>query len=275
MIQDIKPHVFINEYIDCKPSARDKAIIINNDEILLHYDTINELICLPDTSLIDSEKSVYLFSIDDNRYFLYSESLQIEGFEFIQINKIRTFNLKSNEMIFAIYSAYHLSSWYSNNVYCGKCAHKTIHEKNIRALRCPECDNLIFPRINPAVIVGVINGDKLLLTRYKTNYNHNALVAGFTEFGETLEQTVIREVKEEVGLNIKNIRYYKSQPWGIASDVLMGFFCEVDGDDTIVIDENELKYANFVNREDIALQDKEYSLTNEMMKRFKERNMDF
>ena len=121
----------------------------------------------------------------------------------------------------------------------------------------------------PAVIVGVKNGDKLLITRYRTGFAHNALIAGFTEIGETAEQTVQREVMEEAGVRVKNIRYYTSQPWGIANDLLLGFFCELDGDDTIHMDENELKYAQWVSREDIQLQPDDFSLTNEMMTRFK------
>ena len=91
-------------------------------------------------------------------------------------------------------------------------------------------------------------------TKYKTGFAHNALVAGFTEIGETMEETVKREVMEETGLKVKNIRYYKSQPWGIASDILLGYYCDVDGDDTITMDESELKYAEWVKREDIVLQ---------------------
>lgn len=120
------------------------------------------------------------------------------------------------------------------------------------------------------MIVGVKNGEYLLLTRYRRGFRHNALVAGFCEIGETVEETVSREVMEEVGLKVRNIRYYKSQPWGIASDLLMGFYCEVDGDDTIHRDGNELKYAEWVRREDIVLQPSDYSLTNEMMKRFRD-----
>jgi NAD+ diphosphatase len=81
---------------------------------------------------------------------------------------------------------------------------------------------------------------------------------------------VAREVKEETGLKVKNIRYYKSQPWGMAQDILTGFYCEVDGDDTIRMDESELKYAEWVKREDIELQPNNLSLTNEMMKVFKD-----
>ena len=111
-----------------------------------------------------------------------------------------------------------------------------------------------------------INGGHMLTT----GFAHNALVAGFTEIGETLEETVHREVMEETGLKVKNIRYYKSQPWGLANDILMGFFCDVDGDDPIKMDEEELKMACFTEREDIVLQPDDASLTGEMMKVFKE-----
>ena len=134
---------------------------------------------------------------------------------------------------------------------------------------CPACGYTAYPRIMPAVIVGVINGDRLLLTRYSRGYNHNALIAGFTEIGETVEQTVAREVMEEAGLRVKNIRYYKSQPWGVANDILMGYYCDVDGSDTIHMDHNELKTALWTCREDIELQPDHSSLTNEMMERFK------
>ena len=136
-------------------------------------------------------------------------------------------------------------------------------------MRCPVCGKVEYPRINPACIIGVTDGDRLLIIRYRVGYGGGALVAGFTEIGETLEETVAREVMEEVGLKVKNIRYYKSQPWGIAADILTGFFCDLDGDDAIRIDENELKFAEWVRREDIEPQKLDYSLTGEMMQLFK------
>jgi NAD+ diphosphatase len=142
-----------------------------------------------------------------------------------------------------------------------------------RALCCSSCGNTVYPRINPAVIVGVLNGDKILITRYRTGYSHNALIAGFAEIGETLEETVSREVMEEAGIRVKNIRYYKSQPWGMAQDLLVGFYCEADGDDTIRMDEGELKYAAWTAREDLQLQPNNLSLTNEMMRMFKENRL--
>ena len=78
-----------------------------------------------------------------------------------------------------------------------------------------------------------------------------------------------REVMEEAGLKVKNIRYYKSQPWGIVDDLLAGFYCDVDGDTTIHMDTHELKEAVWVRRENVIGQPNDYSLTNEMMMTFK------
>ena len=75
---------------------------------------------------------------------------------------------------------------------------------------------------------------------------------------------------EETGVKVKNIRYYKSQPWGMAQDIIVGFYCGADGDCEINMDKDELKYAEWVKREDVVLQPNDLSLTNEMMKMFKE-----
>ncbi|MEE3393561.1 MAG: NUDIX domain-containing protein [Lachnospiraceae bacterium] len=101
------------------------------------------------------------------------------------------------------------------------------------------------------------------------SFKEYALIAGFTEIGETFEQTVAREVFEESGLRVKNIRYYKSQPWGVADDILAGFLCDVDGSDTINMDKNELRIAKWVTRDEIELQSNDFSLTNEIMTMFK------
>ena len=135
-----------------------------------------------------------------------------------------------------------------------------------RMMHCEKCNNKIYPKIMPAVIVGVISGDKILVTRYKGRpYKGYALIAGFTEIGETAEETVAREVMEETGVKVKNIRYFGSQPWGIAQDLLMGFFCEADGDTEIKIDENELSWGSFISRDELDIEDEDVSLTNRML----------
>ena len=217
-----------------------------------------------------SEQIIYLFSVDEKRYFLAvtQDEIELSGFEYQGLRELRG-TCKNVDLLVA-FTAYHLWRWYMDNYFCGRCAEKLSFSETERALVCKKCGNTIYPRINPAVIVAVTKGDSLLVTRYRNGYNHNALVAGFTEIGETFEETVAREVMEETGIKVKNIRYYKSQPWGIAQDILVGYFCEADGDDTIRMDENELKYAQWVPRDEITLQPDSISLTNEMMKVFKE-----
>ncbi len=273
MIQDIWPSVFNNHFEYFTASEKDIALYFEDGKLLCLYDDKNQKIIFPFISDFSTAKSTYLFSIDNQRYFLISESASVpvglSDFSFYTPRQLRDMPLASKVDIFAVFSAYHLWKWYDDNKFCGHCGKTLKHDTVERALYCPECQSKIYPRINPAVIIGIINGDKILITKYRTGYAHSALVAGFTEFGETLEQTVEREVMEEVGLKVKNIRYYKSQPWALAQDILAGFFCEVDGDDKIKMDENELKYAQWVSREDIELQPNDYSLTNEMMKLFK------
>lgn len=100
-------------------------------------------------------------------------------------------------------------------------------------------------------------------------YKKYALIAGFTEIGETVEETVKREVMEEVGLKVKNIRYYKSQPWSFSDTLLLGFYCDLDGTDQITLDEEELALAEWFDRKDIPEMETTESLTNEMIRHFK------
>ena len=139
-----------------------------------------------------------------------------------------------------------------------------------RALRCPSCHNRIYPTIMPSIIVGVIHNDSILVTRYAhRTYKGHALIAGFCEIGETPEDTIRREVMEEVGLHVKNIRYYKSQPWGFDLNLLLGFFCELDGNPTITLEQEELAKARFISQDELNDKPDDLSLTNDMMMFFK------
>ena len=272
MIQDIYPKKLHNEFRTYKPESDDFIMVFDQMKLLVGSGTEGEEIIYPKAKdFSDTDQAVYLFSVDDLKYFLLENTDKIpEGFEYQTMMEIRRNHPLTNADIYAAYTAYHLYVWYRDNRFCGVCGTKTVHSEKERALVCPSCGHIIYPRINPAVIIGVINGERILLTRYNRGFAHNALVAGFCEIGETVEETVSREVMEEAGLKVKNIRYYKSQPWGVALDILMGFWCEVDGDDTITVDHSELKSAIWTERKDIVLQPNNYSLTNEMMKVFSE-----
>lgn len=278
MIQDIYPSKLNNQYDpEVLPGENDFVIFIEGNRILLR-DGSYDFPKVGDFAPDELDMLIYLFSVDDERFFLGGFSIDEKKFEksdfsSYDLKVMREEALSPQKYIFAAYTAKHLSVWYGNNRFCGRCGQKLTHSKTERAMCCPSCQNTIYPKIMPAVIVGVINNDKMLITRYRNGYNHNALIAGFTEIGETLEETVAREVMEEAGVKVKNIRYYKSQPWGIAADILAGFYCEIDGDDTIKMDNNELKFAEWLKADEIVLQPDSASLTNEMMKLFKEGKM--
>lgn len=270
MIQDIYPAKLKNEFVkDAVATGKDTVFAFRGNEVM-YREQSGEVIFPTVADLGIDKEYTYLFSVDEERYFMLLHSdVEVEGFDYKGVREIRKMGIGPRARLFALYTGAHLKDWYRDNQHCGRCGKKMMHSKEERMMECT-CGNKSYPRIMPAVIVAVTNGDKLLLTKYRTGFAQYALVAGFTEIGETVEETVAREVMEETGVKVKNIRYYKSQPWGIANDLLLGFYCDVDGDTTIKMDANELKFAEWVNREDIELQSDDFSLTNEMMKRFKD-----
>ena len=268
MIQDIAPDRLNNAFMLRVPAEGDQILYFDEDG-RLYVRLQDGHIGFPAVTDISPAGAVYLFSVNKTGFFLAPQEtdISLEDYEFKTVRELR--DRGGGKELFAAFTAWHLWRWYTDNRFCGRCGHPTRLHETERALQCCQCGQVIYPRINPAVIVGVIKGDCLLITRYKTGYKHNALVAGFTEIGETVEQTVQREVMEETGIRVKNIRYYKSQPWGMAQDLLMGFYCEADGNEEIRMDANELKYAEWVRQEEIVLQPNDLSLTNEMMKLFR------
>ena len=120
-----------------------------------------------------------------------------------------------------------LINWYLSHRFCGSCGHATEPHPMERALICPACEQHWYPRINPCVIMLITDGEKMLLARHsRYRFKLYSCLAGFIEAGETPEETVRREVKEEAGIEIGNIRYVKSQSWPFPSQLMLGFFAD-------------------------------------------------
>jgi NAD+ diphosphatase len=137
--------------------------------------------------------------------------------------------------------------WYNTHKYCGACGAPTIQHETQRAVNCSACGRQYFPRINPCAIMLVVNGDQILLARsarFKTDFF--SCLAGFIEVGETPEQTVVREVREEVGLEVHNVRYIKSQSWPFPSQLMLGFIAEYKTG-KIVVEPEEIEEAHWYN----------------------------
>ncbi len=272
MIQDIGPHRLYNEFHpERKPQAGDLVICVQGNKLLIGGSE-GKAAFPRFEEFSEGESCRYLFSLDgENVYFAVRDDVEpFSGYSYMTLREIRNELAGPLPYMYLSYTTWHIIKWYRDNLFCGRCGHPTHHSETERALVCDHCGNVIYPRVVPAVIVGITWGDKILMTKYANrNLSYYALVAGFTEIGETLEECVAREVMEETGLKVRNIRYYKSQPWGSVQDLLMGFYCDVDGDPSIHIDRKELKEGIWVNREDIEGQADDWSLTHHMMMTFK------
>ncbi len=287
MIQEIGTNRYHNEYKNTTPKADSIALGYRGRELLvregrelsfLRYREAAELLIQESLDVKPSNTGmmpspVYLFSIDETEYFWLPglASLELSGKAGISWRSVDSLRADCpREIAFAGVTGYQLASWYESRRFCPRCAHAMVHDGRERMMRCPECGLMEYPKISPAVIVAVTNGDRLLLTRYAgRSYKKYALIAGFAEIGETIEETVAREVMEETGLRVKNLRYYKSQPWSFTGTLLMGFFAELDGSDEITLDESELAEALWCPRAEIP-EDDGVSLTREMMRMFQE-----
>lgn len=289
MIQDIAPHKWDITYKNIQPGPDSRVLffsmgqllVIENEETVCQHENVEQPLTITFPRYEDVRPECpdadyqYLFELDGCTFFRVSLSqsmqkhiLEVTGGRFVRRNYLR--GVQPKELVLAAITGFHLDGWYDRNHFCGRCANMLQPDERERMLRCPVCGNMVYPRINPAVIVAVTNGDKLLLTKYNgREYKKYALVAGFNEIGESFEETVRREVMEETGLRVKNIRYYKSQPWGFTDNILAGYFCEVDGTDDIKVDTEELSVAKWVPRDEIPTSLEELSLTNEMISVFR------
>lgn len=272
MIQEILPHHFDNHFLADKRVENNDFILHFKDNTLL-MKIEGESFKLPQQSdfrnITDSSDVTFLFTLNHvSGFILWDEAQTNEGqFEYKEISFFRTIPQKEIGWISVV--GLHLRNWYIEHRFCGKCGARTYHKPDERALTCPDCHTHFFPKISPAIIVAIISKDKILLAR---NANFAAgwysLIAGYVDVGEMLEETVIREVKEEVGLDIKNIRYYKSQPWPLSGSLMIGYIAEADENQPIVTDDKEIVEAAWFSRDNLPNHPTNASVGGELIEKF-------
>jgi NAD+ diphosphatase len=140
--------------------------------------------------------------------------------------------------------------WELAHAYCGRCGSPTDTSAAELARVCPSCGATYYPRIAPAVIMLVEDGDRVLLAR-RPDRQFYSVLAGFVEAGETLEETVRREVLEEVGIEVEDVRYFGSQPWPFPSQLMIGFVARAAPGSTLRVDETELADAGWYAADDL------------------------
>ena len=144
--------------------------------------------------------------------------------------------------------------WLSLRKYCSACGAELFDHEHEEARTCPNCGMLFFPKISPAVIVMIKREDGRILLAYNRNFRHKcySLIAGFVEAGESAEDAVRREVREEVGLEIKNIRYLYSQSWPFPDSLMLGFVADYAGGE-ITVDGEEIAEADFYSIDNLPV----------------------
>ncbi len=265
MINNIFPHKFDNTYKNEIAQIGDYILCYKDNHILLKEE--NKKLVIPRVE--KNIKARYLFSIDEEKFFLVEHSeIEIDDkFCFYPVGILREF--EPEYLAYAGICGRHIATFAHRSRYCGVCGEETVFSNTEQAVVCPKCNNTIYPCIMPAVIVGITYEDKVLLTKYaKGTYQNYALVAGYVEFGETLEEAVIREVKEEVGLDVYDVKYYKSQPWGFSNTLMIGYFAKAKND-KITLQLSELKEATWFAKSEINEIKPNISLGHEMILKMK------
>ena len=149
--------------------------------------------------------------------------------------------------------AVQLLDWQKNHRYCGRCGQGTTKSASEFAMQCPSCRLTVYPRLSPAVMVLVCRGPQLLLAR-SPHFRPGVFsaLAGFVEAGETLEACARREVREEVGVEIANLRYFESQPWPFPDSLMIAFFADYAGGE-LSLDPTEIEAADWFSFDALPL----------------------
>lgn len=177
-----------------------------------------------------------------------------------------------DEEMFLMYGrARQLLTWAENNRFCGRCGNPMSLKQDERCLVCSACGNISFPRISPAVIVAVEKDGKLLLARSQRFHSKMySVLAGFVEPGESLEDCVRREIKEEVGIDVDDIRYFKSQPWPFPDSLMVGFTARYAGGE-ILVDSREIDDAGWFSPDAFPMLPGKISIARALIDHFAEK----
>ncbi|CAB4832742.1 MAG: NAD(+) diphosphatase [Actinobacteria bacterium] len=178
-----------------------------------------------------------------------SDAVEPDGFMFVPLRALHPIVHAGDWPLAG--RAVQIVEWSRTHRFCGRCGTPTELARGERAMRCPACGLLSFPRLSPAVIMVVHRGDEMLLAHGRAfpSPMYSAL-AGFVEPGESLEEAVRREVREEVGVEVGDLRYFGSQPWPFPNSLMLGFYAQWESGE-IVIDPSEIVDAKWFHVDEL------------------------
>ncbi|KOA18633.1 NADH pyrophosphatase [Clostridium homopropionicum DSM 5847] len=224
-------------------------LIFNEDRILIKLSS--EKVLFPNEDDVQflnlSLKNIDTLAVKDNIEFMYGRVYETnelpDSYKLLHIRSLigsldaETFNLAAK--------AFHLMNWNETHNYCIKCGTLVNFKRDEQAKICPSCSHISYPAISPAIITAIIRDNKILLA-HNSQFPKNlfSVIAGFLEPGETFEACVKREVYEEIGIQVKNIKYFSSQPWPFPNSLMVAFTCEYESGE-ISVDGAEIEEANW------------------------------
>lgn len=286
--------IYDNYNLDSKIKNTDEKFyfIFNNRELLLIENQLPLLRDLKELNINeeDVKNCIYFgeFYLKDAFAVELSEDFDIESFKeeneeinlkFINLYEVFDIN---EETYYLGGRAIQIIDWENNHQYCGRCGAKTVTSDVEMAKVCPECGFTSFTRICPAIITTIIKKDiedldqegkptyKVLMARHSYHeYPRYALIAGFLEAGESVEEAVKREVMEEVGIEVEDIQYFGSQSWPFPNSLMIGCICKYKSGE-IKVDENEIVKAKWFKKEEIENPPSDISIFARLIKNFKE-----
>ena len=237
---------------DLPLGAERRWVIVRGNSVLLP-DGPRQSVVLPSLDLLvgaKPERTQYLGYLD--RLPLYAAEVPAdfpspEGYRFSGVREL--FGTHPEEDLALAAYAVRIIDFDRATRFCGWCGHETRKLRTERAKLCTDCNKIIYPRISPAMIVLVKKGEQVLLAsspRFPPDLH--SVLAGFVESGENLEECVRREVREEVGIEVANIRYFGSEPWPFPDSLMVGFYAEYAGGE-LTPDKNEIRSAGWFDRD--------------------------
>ena len=238
-----------------KKRATDLWFIFKEGDLL--FKSIGNSLHIPETRDLEGFRGrlirrQYMGSLDGCHCYtadIDGDAPEGAGFQKKDLRSI--FGAMEEEIIWAAGRANQLAIWNRNHQYCGRCGASCEDKRDERAKICPACGLIYYPRLSPAVIVAVLRDNRILLARNKRfRLPFFSVLAGFVEPGETLEACVAREIEEEVGITVKNVRYFGSQPWPFPDSLMVGFIADY-ADGEIQVDDAEILEADWFAPEDL------------------------
>jgi NAD+ diphosphatase len=221
---------------------KDKSLLYRNKEceyVIPSAENFKKLKAKP-------EKLIFIGKYNEKNCFAGELKNRVKNKNNIVFCELRkTYDLIGPELFHIAGYAFQINNWDKNSRYCGRCGRKTEDMEEERAKICPKCNLITYPTISPAVIVAVVKTDTILLARARRfRGNLYSVLAGFVEAGENIEECIQREIKEEVGIEVKNIKYFGSQPWPFPNSLMIAFTAEYDKGE-ISLDEKEIAAAGW------------------------------